>query len=80
MVSLFRRDIESDGILKVIKCGTEQITIKYLRRMHLVNWFCERERCQRLRSRPEKAREGRECNLFWLISRLQAPTEGEVSA
>ena len=24
---------------------------------------------------PEKAREGRECNLFWLISRLQAPEE-----
>ena len=46
---------------------------------HLVKWFCERERCQRLRSSPEKAREGRERNLFWLISRLQAPTGGEVS-
>ena len=47
---------------------------------HLVKWFCERERCQRLRSSPEKAREGRERNLFWLISRLQAPSGGEVSA
>ena len=68
LFSFFKRDIESEGILKM------DLKTIFVSCEHLVKWFCERERCQRLRSSPEKAREGRERNLFWLISRLHAPT------
>ena len=74
LFNFFKRDIESEGILKM------DLNTIFVSCEHLMKWFCERERCQRLRSSPEKAREGRERNLFWLISRLQAPTEGGVSA